>query len=393
MNSAQIRQTFLDYFEKQASKIVSSSSLIPAEDPTLLFTNAGMNQFKDCFLGKEKRSYVRAATIQKCVRAGGKHNDLDQVGYTERHLTFFEMMGNFSFGDYFKDDAIKFAWELLTEWYKLPKDRLYVSIFREDDESFKIWHEKIGVPAHRIIRLGEKDNFWQMGDTGPCGPCTEIYVDQGADQGCRQSDCLPGCNCSRYTEIWNLVFMQFDRQPSGELKPLAKPGVDTGMGFERLCMIKQGVKNVFHIDAFQELISFMVNTTGTTYQGKDIETQAAFHVLADHIRSTSLLIADGCSPSNEGRGYVLRKIIRRAALFAQKLSDDRKLFSKLADFFIKQMSSIYPELQVNRGLIISVLDSEVERFADNLITGQNILDRYMDEQKKQNSKQITGAQT
>ena len=392
MNSAQIRQAFLDYFEKQQSAVVSSSSLIPAEDPTLLFTNAGMNQFKDCFLGKEKRSYNRATSIQKCVRAGGKHNDLDQVGYTERHLTFFEMMGNFSFGDYFKDDAIKFAWELLTVVYKLPKERLFISIYKQDDEAFEIWHKKMGVPVERIVRLGEKDNFWQMGDTGPCGPCTEIYVDQGAQEGCRQPGCLPGCDCCRYTEIWNLVFMQYDRQPSGELKPLAKPGVDTGMGFERLCMIMQGVKNVFKIDAFQELINFMVTTTGSPYQGKDAETQAAFHVLADHIRSTSLLIADGCSPSNDGRGYVLRKIIRRAALFAQKLSDDHKLFSKLASFFIDQMKDIYPELAVNRGLIISVLDSEIERFADNLINGQNILDRYMDDLDKQKSNQITGLQ-
>lgn len=392
MNSAQIRQVFLDYFVKQGHTAVSSSSLIPAEDPTLLFTNAGMNQFKDCFLGKEKRSYVRATSVQKCVRAGGKHNDLDQVGYTERHLTFFEMMGNFSFGDYFKQDAIKFAWELLTDKYRLSKEKLYVSIYKSDDEAFEIWHKQMGVPTERIIRLGEADNFWQMGDTGPCGPCTEIYVDQGEQEGCGSNDCLPGCSCSRYTEIWNLVFMQYDRQPNGELKPLSKPGVDTGMGFERLCMIMQGVKNVFKIDAFQDLISFVVKTTGTEYQGKDLETQAAFHVLADHIRSTSLLIADGCSPSNEGRGYVLRKIIRRAALFAQRLSDDRKLFSKLATYFIDQMKDVYPELQTNRTLIISVLDSEIERFADNLISGQNILDRYMQDLRKANSTQITGAQ-
>lgn len=392
MNSAQIRQAFLDYFAKQQHAVVASSSLIPAEDPTLLFTNAGMNQFKDCFLGKEKRSYTRATSVQKCVRAGGKHNDLDQVGYTERHLTFFEMMGNFSFGDYFKDDAIKFAWELLTQVYKLDQSRLYVSVYKNDDEAYKIWNEKIGVPVGRIVRLGEKDNFWQMGDTGPCGPCTEIYVDQGSTEGCGSSNCLPGCDCSRFTEIWNLVFMQFDRQANGELKPLAKPGVDTGMGFERLCMIMQNVKNVFKIDSFQALIAFMVKTTGHEYQGKDLETQAAFHVLADHIRSTSLLIADGCSPANDGRGYVLRKIIRRAALFAQRLSSDRKLFSKLAAFFIDQMKDVYPELETNRGLIISVLDSEVERFADNLITGQNILDRYMEEQRSVHSTQITGGQ-
>lgn len=392
MNSAQIRQAFLDYFVKQGHTAVSSSSLIPAEDPTLLFTNAGMNQFKDCFLGKEKRSYVRATSVQKCVRAGGKHNDLDQVGYTERHLTFFEMMGNFSFGDYFKQDAIKFAWELLTDKYKLSKEKLYISIYKNDDEAFEIWNKQVGVPAERIIRLGEADNFWQMGDTGPCGPCTEIYVDQGAGEGCGNKDCLPGCSCSRFTEIWNLVFMQYDRQPSGELKPLAKPGVDTGMGFERLCMIMQGVKNVFKIDTFQDLVNFVVKTTGTEYQGQDLETQAAFHVLADHIRSTSLLIADGCSPSNEGRGYVLRKIIRRAALFAQRLSDDRKLFSKLAMYFIEQMKNVYPELEINRTLIISVLDSEIERFADNLISGQNILDRYMEEQRKAGSTQITGSQ-
>ena len=251
MNALEIRKKYLDFFEKHNHTVVASSSLIPAQDPTLLFTNAGMNQFKDCFLGKEKRAYVRAASMQKCVRAGGKHNDLDQVGYTERHLTFFEMMGNFSFGDYFKQDAINFAWNFLTKEVGLPADKLYPSVFNTDEETFQIWHKEIGIPENRITRLGEKDNFWQMGDTGPCGPCTEIYIDQGAGEGCQKPTCAPGCDCSRFTEIWNLVFMQFDRQQDGTLLPLAAKGVDTGMGFERLCMVMQKKKNIFHGDSLQ----------------------------------------------------------------------------------------------------------------------------------------------
>ena len=392
MNSFLIRQKFLDFFARNGHTIVPSSSLIPAEDPTLLFTNAGMNQFKDCFLGKEKRSYVRATSSQKCVRAGGKHNDLDAVGFTERHLTFFEMLGNFSFGDYFKTEAIAYAWEFLTKDMGLPTDNLYVSVYKNDDEAYKLWNEMVGVPANRIVRLGEKDNFWQMGDTGPCGPCTEIYVDRGADRGCKQPNCAPGCDCSRFTEIWNLVFMQFDRQANGDLKPLAATGVDTGMGLERLCMIVQGKDNVYGTDLFQALIKAVEELTGKSYAKSDDNTKAAFHVLGDHVRSSSLLIADGCTPSNDGRGYVLRKIIRRAALFAQKLSGDLTLFPKLAEALITQLGPVYKELETAKPLIINLLTGEIERFNNNLLQGQNILERYIQDNKKAGRSEMTGEQ-
>jgi len=392
MDSFQIRKKYLDFFARNGHTVVPSSPLIPAQDPTLLFTNAGMNQFKDAFLGKEKRSYTRATSSQKCVRAGGKHNDLDAVGFTERHLTFFEMLGNFSFGDYFKEDAIAFAWEFLTKDVMLPADQLYVSVFREDDEAYDLWHKKIGVPANRIVRLGEKDNFWQMGDTGPCGPCTEIYVDRGATRGCQQPTCAPGCDCSRFTEIWNLVFMQFDRQPNGNLVPLAAKGVDTGMGLERLCMVLQGKENVYGTDLFQHLIKRLETTTGVSYAAADKNIKAAFNVLADHVRSSSLIIADGCTPSIDGRGYVLRKIIRRAALFAQKLSPDLNIFVDLADTFIDQLGGVYPELVASRTLIKKLLSQEIERFTTNLTQGQNILERYIEENKKTKRTELTGEQ-
>lgn len=390
MKASQIRQKFTEYFEKNGHTAVSSSSLIPAEDPTLLFTNAGMNQFKDCFLGKEKRSYKRATTIQKCVRAGGKHNDLDQVGYTERHLTFFEMMGNFSFGDYFKKEAIAFAWEFLTKEMGLPKEKLWASVFKDDQESYDIWHDQVGVPAERIVKLGEADNFWAMGDTGPCGPCTEIYLDRGPGIGCGKAECLPGCSCARYIEIWNNVFMQFNRQPSGEYEKLTQTGVDTGMGFERLCMVMQGKNNVFEIDQFQHLIQETERLTGVSYASSTGDTKAAFHVLGDHIRTSCLLIADGCSPANDGRGYVLRKIIRRAALFAQKLSSSNTLFTSLIPTFIEQMSPVYPELITSKKLITNVLESEVERFATNLVAGQNIFQKVASDAKKSGKTIISG---
>jgi alanyl-tRNA synthetase len=392
MDSFQIRQKFLDYFAKNSHTVVPSSPLIPAEDPTLLFTNAGMNQFKDAFLGKEKRSYVRATSSQKCVRAGGKHNDLDAVGFTERHLTFFEMLGNFSFGDYFKEEAIAFAWEFLTKEVMLPKDDLYISVFRDDQEAYDIWRTKIGIAENHLIRLGEKDNFWQMGDTGPCGPCTEIYVDRGATKGCQQPGCAPGCDCSRFTEIWNLVFMQFDRQPNGSLVPLTSKGVDTGMGLERLCMVMQGKSNVYETDLFQHLIKRIEVLTGISYDAATTQTKAAFNVLADHVRSSSLIIADGCTPSNDGRGYVLRKIIRRASLFAQKLSPDLQMFVALADTFIDQLGGIYAELITSRTLIKKLLQSEIERFTNNLTQGQDILERYIEENKKTNRTELTGEQ-
>ncbi len=385
-----IRKKFISFFEKNKHMVVSSSSLIPAQDPTILFTNAGMNQFKDCFLGAEKRSYNRATSIQKCVRAGGKHNDLDQVGFTQRHLTFFEMMGNFSFGDYFKQDAIKYAWTLLIQEFAIPCDKLRVTVFNTDDEAAQIWQTMNGLSADRITRLDEASNFWQMGDTGPCGPCTEIYYDRGSTIGCKQISCAPGCECDRFIEIWNLVFMQYDRQKDGTLKPLTQTGVDTGMGFERLCMVLQGKQSVFEIDIFEMLIRHLEHLSDKKYQVSDQALQAAFHVLVDHVRSSSLLIADGCSPSNDGRGYVLRKIIRRAALFAQKLSSDRKLFASLASVFIESMKHLYPELATNRELVISIIQSEIDRFSENLLSGQSILQKYIDEQVRQGKKVLEG---
>ena len=380
MKSLEIRQRFFEFFKKQGHTQIDSSSLIPAQDPTLLFTNAGMNQFKDLFLGMEKRSYVRAVTIQKCIRAGGKHNDLDQVGFTKRHLTFFEMMGNFSFGDYFKEDAIQFAWDFLTTEIGLPKDKLYPTVFREDDQAYAIWNQQIGVPVERIGRLDEKDNFWQMGDTGPCGPCTEIYYDRGAQEGCGQSSCKPGCSCDRFLEIWNLVFMQYDRQAGGELVPLKQTGVDTGMGLERISLVVQGKDSVFQIDVFQDTIKQIEVLTGLKYAEQDAQKRAAFHVLCDHVRAASFALADGCAPSNEGRGYVLRKIVRRAALFEQKLSD-KSIFPQLADALIGSMKSTYPELSASRDYIVSVLTSEIDKFAVNLVRGMAILNKcFIDNQ-------------
>ncbi len=392
MKSFELRKKYLDFFAKNGHTVVASSSLIPAQDPTLLFANAGMNQFKDIFLGKEKRSYTRATSSQKCVRAGGKHNDLENVGFTARHLTFFEMLGNFSFGDYFKKEAISFAWELLTKEIGLPKDKLYATVFTTDDEAFEIWNKAVGLPATHIKRLGEKDNFWQMGDTGPCGPCTEIYIDKGADRGCGSKDCAPGCDCDRFMEIWNLVFMQYNRQSNGELKPLAKTGVDTGMGLERLCCVMQGKESVFETDLFADIIDEIEKLTGFSYTKSPEKIKASFNVLADHVRSSSFLIADGCMPSNDGRGYVLRKIIRRAAMFAQKLSADKQFLSKLSKRFIKQMSVIYPELEASKQIIASTLDSEVEKFAINLVQGQNIFTKYVEDNKKDGQSFLSGQQ-
>ncbi len=391
MNSTEIRKKFLDFFKKNNHIIVPSSPLIPAEDPTLLFTNAGMNQFKDLFLGKEKRSYKRATSIQKCVRAGGKHNDLEQVGFTERHLTLFEMMGNFSFGDYFKKEAIKYAWDFLTNEMKFAPEKLYPSVFEKDDETFELWNKLIGIPKDKITKLGEKDNFWQMGDTGPCGPCTEIYFDTGTEKSCGQPTCKPGCDCARYIEIWNLVFMQFNRQNDGNLKPLEQTGVDTGMGFERLCMVSQGVNNVYETDVFQQLIKHIEDLTKIKYS-KSSNKAVAFRVLCDHIRSSCLIIADGGTPSNEGRGYVLRKIIRRAALFANKLTTDTSLFPKLGQSFINEFSFIYPELKKNEDFIIKLLTSEINRFINNLTSGEVILEKYIEENKAAGNNTLSGNQ-
>ena len=390
MNSRDIRNKFIQFFVKNGHEAVASSSLIPAQDPTLLFANAGMNQFKDLFLGLESRNYTRAVTIQKCVRAGGKHNDLDNVGFTKRHLTFFEMMGNFSFGDYFKKEAIRYAWDFLTKEACLDTEKLYVSIFETDEEAYAIWAKDIKVPSDRIYRLGAKDNFWQMGDVGPCGPCTEIYVDRGPEYGHDNiTDCGPGCDCDRFLEVWNLVFMQYDRHLNGDLKPLKQTGVDTGMGLERLCSVIENKDSVYETDLFAPILKHIEELTGLLYEKQDSEHKAAFRVLADHIRSSTMIIADGCAPTNEGRGYVLRKIIRRAALYMQKLTD-KNIFPELSYTVVHAFGSIYPELQTNKELIYITLKSEIDKFAANLTRGKVILERYFEDSQK--TKLITGDQ-
>lgn len=390
MKSPEIRQKFFNFFIKHGHEKVASSSLIPAHNPTLLFTNAGMNQFTDLFLGLEKRSYSRAVSIQKCVRAGGKHNDLENVGFTKRHLTFFEMMGNFSFGDYFKKEAIQYAWDFLTKEMHLPVEKLHATVYKTDDESYDLWHKMIGIPAERMHRLGEAENFWQMGDTGPCGPCTEIHIDRGPEFGHKNlAECGPACDCDRFLEIWNLVFMQFDRQPDGTDKPLKQTGVDTGMGLERLCSVVQKVDSVYETDLFANIIAKIEELTDKKYQAQSSQLKAAFNVLADHIRSSTMLIADGCAPSNDGRGYVLRKIIRRAALFTQKLTD-KSIFPELSKVVIEDFAPFYPELKNQQEVVYKILDSEVKKFATNLIRGQGILEKFFEESKQ--TKMITGEQ-
>lgn len=388
MNASEIRHRFTQFFVRNGHEEVKSSSLIPAQDPTILFANAGMNQFKDVFLGKEKRSYTKAVSVQKCVRAGGKHNDLDNVGFTKRHLTFFEMLGNFSFGDYFKKEAIQYAWDFLTKDLKIDTHNLHATVHHTDDEAYDLWHTMIGLPKNKIHRLGDADNFWQMGDVGPCGPCTEIHIDRGAGYGCAADDpsCGPACDCDRFLEIWNLVFMQYDRSADGNLKELAQKGVDTGMGLERLCAIMQNKDSVFATDQFVTIIEATEKLSGVSYAHATPDIKGAFHVLADHIRSASLLIADGCAPSNDGRGYVLRKIIRRAALFAQRLNSE-KIFPELSEVVIATLGDVYPELVAGKKLIRSVLESEVERFAHNLQRGSVILNNLFKDAK---NRTITG---
>ena len=375
LSSTELRALYLEFFRQHGHTVVPSSSLVPGNDPTLLFTNAGMVQFKDCFLGKEKRSYVRAATAQRCVRAGGKHNDLENVGYTARHHTFFEMMGNFSFGDYFKQDAIKFAWEFVTgkKWLGIDPQRLMVTVYHTDDEAFEIWNKVAGVPADRIVRIGDKkgggsDNFWQMGDTGPCGPCTEIFYDHGAH--------IPGGppgspdeDGDRWIEIWNVVFMQYERDTDGKLTPLPKPAVDTGMGLERVAAVMQGVHSNYEIDTFQGLISAAAAATGAA----DMQS-SSLRVIADHIRACSFLIADGVLPSNEGRGYVLRRIIRRAIRHGYKLGQSAPFFHTLVAALEKEMGAAYPELTQQREHVERVLRQEEERFAETLAQGMGLLE-------------------
>ncbi|MGZ3707845.1 MAG: alanine--tRNA ligase, partial [Bdellovibrionota bacterium] len=373
MKAAEIRTKFLNYFERNSHTVVESSSLVPQNDPTLLFTNAGMVQFKDVFLGKDKRSYTRATTSQKCVRAGGKHNDLENVGFTARHHTFFEMLGNFSFGDYFKKEAIRFAWEFVTKELKLPKDRLYVTVFEKDDEAAEIWHKQEGVPKERIYRFGEKDNFWSMGDTGPCGPCSEIFIDRGAKYSCGKSTCGMGCDCDRYMEFWNLVFMQFDRSADGKLTPLPKPSVDTGAGLERIAMILQEVDTNYDTDAFQHIISKTAALAGKSYDKSSPEA-VSFRVIADHSRATTFLIGDGVMPSNEGRGYVLRRIMRRAIRHGKKLGFTGPFLHKCVGFVIEQMREAYPNLVDQRTFIEKAVLAEEEQFFRTLERGLALLD-------------------
>ena len=384
MKSAEIREAFLRFFEEQGHTRVASSSLIPGNDPTLLFTNAGMNQFKDCFLGQEKRAYTRAVSSQKCVRAGGKHNDLENVGYTARHHTFFEMLGNFSFGDYFKRDAITYAWTFLTSelWLNLPKEKLWVTVYASDDEAYDIWTKEIGVPAERMVRIGDNkgapyasDNFWTMGDTGPCGPCTEIFYDHGADiwggpPGSPEED------GDRYIEIWNNVFMQFNRTADGVLHPLPAPSVDTGMGLERVSAVLQHVNSNYEIDLFQSLLEASASAIGCANQG-----QASLKVVADHIRSCGFLIADGVLPSNEGRGYVLRRIIRRACRHGNKLGAQGSFFYQIVAALVAEMGDAFPELKGQQAHIERVLKAEEEQFAKTLEQGLKILEQDLAELK------------
>ena len=381
MKTSELRQKFLKFFESKGHTIVRSSSLVPHDDPTLLFTNAGMNQFKDVFLGFDKRPYSRATTAQKCVRAGGKHNDLENVGYTARHHTFFEMMGNFSFGDYFKRDVIHFAWEFLTspEWLNIPKEKLLATVYAEDDEAYNIWLNEIGMPAERIVRIGDNkgakyasDNFWQMGDTGPCGPCSEIFYDHGEEIW----GGIPGSpeeDGDRWIEIWNCVFMQFNRDEQGNMNPLPKPSVDTGMGLERMAAVMQHVHSNYEIDLFQDLLKAVARETGAPFSMEE----PSLKVIADHIRSCSFLIADGVLPSNEGRGYVLRRIIRRAVRHGYKLGQSKPFFHKLVADLVKEMGDAYPELKEKQAQIEEALKNEESRFAQTLETGMALLENAL----------------
>jgi alanyl-tRNA synthetase len=373
MKVAEIRSRFLKFFENHGHSVQDSSSLVPSNDPTLLFVNAGMVQFKDVFLGKDRRAYTRAATSQKCVRAGGKHNDLENVGYTARHHTFFEMLGNFSFGDYFKQDAIRYAWDFITKELKLPVDKLYVTVYKDDDEAALIWEKEIGVDPKRIYRFGEKDNFWSMGDTGPCGPCTELFVDRGAKYGCGKSTCEVGCDCDRYMEFWNLVFMQFNRDAEGVLHPLPKPSVDTGMGLERIASILQETETNYEIDSFIGILENIAKLAGHTYDPKGT-SNFPYRVIADHSRAMTFLIGDGVMPSNEGRGYVLRRIIRRAVRYGKKIGLERTFLAETCGYVIDQMKDAYTDLEGKRSFILRVVQAEEEQFLKTLERGLNLLD-------------------
>ncbi len=389
LSSKEIRKSFLEFFKKNGHEVVPSSSLVPKDDPTLLFTNAGMVQFKKVFLGQEKRPYVRATTAQKCLRVGGKHNDLENVGRTRRHHTFFEMLGNFSFGDYFKEEAIAFAWKYLTEELGLEKERLYVTVYKDDEEAIELWRRIANIPESRIYRLGEKDNFWAMGDTGPCGPCSEILVDQGEHMACGPNCEIGVCDCDRYLEIWNLVFMQFNRDETGNLTPLPKPSIDTGMGLERISAICQGVYSNFDTDLFQGLIGFICSLSGTEY-GKDEEIDTALRVIADHSRAITFMITDGIVPSNDGRGYVLRRLIRRAFRFGRLLGLEDPFLARACEQLTKEMGDVYPEITHGLDFIKEVVTTEEKNFGRTLDRGLGILEEELSQLSKKGTSTVSG---
>ncbi len=389
MTASEIRDKFLKFFEAYGHTIVPSSSLIPKDDPTLLFTNSGMVQFKDCFLGLEDRGYTRATSSQKSVRAGGKHNDLENVGYTARHHTFFEMLGNFSFGDYFKKESIAWGWEFLIEKMGLPKEKLWITIYQDDDEAFEIWNKEMGVPAERIVRMGMDSNFWMMGETGPCGPCSEILYDQGSSVGCGRPECSVECDCDRHLEIWNHVFTQFDRDKDGNFNPLPKPNIDTGMGLERLAAIVQGVQSNYDTDLFTPIIQGIAGISGRVY-GTNAEADASMRVIADHSRAVTFLIGDGVMPSNEGRGYVLRRILRRAARHGKLLGLDRPFLHEVVSIVVDTMKDAYPDLIEKESYIRKVMVNEEQRFIETLDTGLRILSEEVAILKNKGEKIIPG---
>ncbi|MDK2861354.1 MAG: alanyl-tRNA synthetase [Thermodesulfobacterium sp.] len=389
MKGFEVRQRFLQFFKERGHEVVPSSPLIPVDDPTLLFTNAGMVQFKKVFLGEETRPYKRATSCQKCMRAGGKHNDLENVGYTARHHTFFEMLGNFSFGDYFKEEAISYAWEFITQVLGLPKERIYVTVYKEDDEAAQLWKKIAGLSEERIVRLGEKDNFWMMGDTGPCGPCSEIIFDQGEGFGCQSPQCGPGCDCDRFLEIWNLVFMQYERNEKGELKPLPKGCIDTGMGLERITAVLQGVPSNYDTDLFKGIIDKISEITGKAFK-ENKETEVAFKVIADHIRAATFLLAEGIVPSNEGRGYVLRRIIRRAERFGRLLGLKDPFLYQIVPSVVAEYKEVYPEVLQGQEFAEKVIRVEEEKFLETLETGLNILEKEVAQLKEKGVNLIPG---
>ncbi len=388
MTSDEIRRAFLNYFEERGHRIVRSSSLVPKNDPTLLFTNAGMVQFKSVFLTEETRDYKRATTSQKCVRAGGKHNDLEIVGKTARHHTFFEMLGNFSFGDYFKKEAIEMGWDLLIRQWGLPAEKMWITIYLDDDEAFHLWR-RVGVRGDRIVRLGEKDNFWAMGETGPCGPCSEIVIDQGEGVGCGRPDCSVGCDCDRYLELWNLVFMQFNRDSEGKIQPLAKPCIDTGMGLERISAILQGVKSNYETDLFKPIFREIEMISHISY-GQDPRSDISIRVIADHSRAATFLISDGVLPSNEGRGYVLRRIMRRAMRHGKILGIDGPFLYRTSSKVVDLMKEAYPELRETEAFVSKVIQNEEERFSETLDSGLKILREELEQLQKEGKTILSG---